>query len=541
MSHPTEPGDTAARLPSGAAVRRWTRRVTRSRAGSGAAGDLLSDLYTVVLSLVVSLTMVVTALRQIGGEAVEGRAADGRTAWWLATGLVVTATLGLVSLLARIGPVSVAPHQARWWLSLPVDRGSLLWPTVRGRALISAAVMAIVCGVAGLVAMPRPSWHLLLWILGGALGGLTAASALVTVQAGGGGMRTVRVADALLGAAAMALVAVVLWSPAPPVSGAGTGIAGTMVLAAVAPLALWRSRRALPRLHDVEMSERGGVADHLRGATSSLDTRELGRALTVSARWRPRPPARLITSGPRRRAGRIAADDGTSGRRVPATRPAADGRARWAAIRALLVSDLLLVIRAPRRIVQLACGAVLPVIALTNAGAGPVMVTLCCVAGAWIGALGLAEGARRGELSPAVEELLPLGQRAVRGVRVAGVTVGMLAWSLPVAGVLAHRTGDPAWFALLVLLAPTWAGGAVRSAYRPYPDWSAPLIVTPMGAFPPALASVASAGPDVVVLGAIPLAVAVLTGGVPLVLLGVQAALTAVVVAIAAHPPEAKR
>src|SRR5690606_21235042 len=96
------------------------------------------------------------------------------------------------------------------------------------------------------------------------------------------------------------------------------------------------------------------------------------------------------------------------------------------------------------------------------------------------------------------------------------------------------------WLALGLLAAPVWAGGAVRSAYRPQADFSGPLIVTPMGVFPPGMATIANTGPDVVLLGAIPLLVAVLVGAVTPVLLGLQVALTALAVVLAVRPARRK-
>ncbi|WP_418608048.1 DUF6297 family protein [Georgenia sp. SUBG003] len=45
---------------------------------------------------------------------------------WLAVLAGLAAAVLLVSLAARIGPVSVSPAEGRWWLPLLVDRRSLL-------------------------------------------------------------------------------------------------------------------------------------------------------------------------------------------------------------------------------------------------------------------------------------------------------------------------------------------------------------------------------------------------------------------------------
>ena len=109
-------------------------------------------------------------------------------------------------------------------------------------------------------------------------------------------------------------------------------------------------------------------------------------------------------------------------------------------------------------------------------------------------------------------------------------------WSLGVFSLLTWRYGGPDWLALGLLTSPVWAAGAVRAAYRPLPDFSGPLIHTPMGAFPPGMTTVFREGPDVVALGTIPVLVALLTGAVTPALLGAQAVLAAVVVAVVARP-----
>lgn len=81
----------------------------------------------------------------------------------------------------------------------------------------------------------------------------------------------------------------------------------------------------------------------------------------------------------------------------------------------------------------------------------------------------------------------------------------------------------------------------MRAAYRPLPDFSGPLIDTPMGAVPPGLTTVFLKGPDVASLGAIPVLVALLVGAPGPALLVAQAVLSAVVLAIVARPGKPER
>jgi hypothetical protein len=89
------------------------------------------------------------------------------------------------------------------------------------------------------------------------------------------------------------------------------------------------------------------------------------------------------------------------------------------------------------------------------------------------------------------------------------------------------------WLALAVASAPVWAAAAVRAAYRSAPDWSGPLVSTPAGALPGGFAAVLARGPDVVVLGLLPVWVAVLVGRTGPVLLGAQLLFSVVAVLVA--------
>ncbi|WP_221934823.1 DUF6297 family protein, partial [Georgenia yuyongxinii] len=207
---------------------------------------------------------------------------------------------------------------------------------------------------------------------------------------------------------------------------------------------------------------------------------------------------------------------------------------RWRAPAVLVASDALVLARSPRHLVQLVVTATLPALALAVPQPVPVVTVMLLVGGAYVGALATADGARRAQVAPVLDALLPLGQRQIRRLRLVVPVVAMVLWSAAVFAVIGLRYGDPAaWLVLGVLSAPVWAAGAVRAAYRPLPDFSGPLIHTPMGALPPGMSTVVSKGPDVAILCAVPVLVALLVGAVPPVLLAVQAALAAAAVAIA--------
>ena len=71
------------------------------------------------------------------------------------------------------------------------------------------------------------------------------------------------------------------------------------------------------------------------------------------------------------------------------------------------------------------------------------------------------------------------------------------------------------WALLGVLTAPAWAGAAVRGGYRPELDWSGPVVSSPMGAVPTGVGATLVRGPDLGVLGTVPLVIALLLGEAP--------------------------
>ncbi|QDB79829.1 hypothetical protein FE251_10920 [Georgenia wutianyii] len=497
----------AAGYPSGGAMRRWTRLVVRTRAEKS-VGELLGDVYTIVLTVAVTVAMVGALARNHGLTRTGPQTGTDLDTGWL-TLLAALAVLGFgIGLLGRTGPVSLGAAQAGWWLPLPGERGSLLRPSLVGPTTAAAAVGAITGLLLALAIDPALT---LVTALAAALAGLLLGAALalglVPVEAAGR-QRAVSVAgDGLLALTPVAALALVLAPPGQLLVPTGWWPAG--VGAVLLVLAWWRALRSLPHLHDTELRERGAAAVELRGATLATDTRDIGRALDIAPRRARRRRSARLRLAPR------------------LVRLAGPGAA-------LATADALLLLRSPRRLVQLVCGAALALVAPLLPQLPAVGIVLVVVSGAWISALATGLGARDAQAVPAIDALLPVGQRAVRGWRLVVPVLVMLLWSLPVFAVLGRLYDDVGgWLALGLLAAPVWAGGIVRSAYRPPPDFSGPLIVTPMGAYPKGLATLASTGPDVILVGAVPLAVAVLTGSVTSVLLGLQLALTALAVALA--------
>jgi hypothetical protein len=257
--------------------------------------------------------------------------------------------------------------------------------------------------------------------------------------------------------------------------------------------------RRLGRIRGRDLREGGSVATQASGALVSLDSRELGRALTDSA------------SKPRRR----------RARRMRTVR---------GPVSAIVVADLTVLLRSPRHVVQLVVSALVPVVVvITPQLAGALGVGIAVLVSGYVGMLATSEGARRAEMAPIVDRLLPMSAKDVRRVRLIVPGVAMLVWSAVAYAAIGRWEGDPLmWLALGLVSTPVWAGAALRAAYRPSPNWEGPLVATPMGALPGGVAAVLSRGPDVAVLGLIPVVIAVALGTVSPTLLVVQAAFSVI-------------
>ena len=504
-------------VPDGRSLRRWTRRRTLLRSEAGIS-DLLTDLYMAILTVAMSTAIVLSLTARVGTSLVASSVpvvtggfvlAPG----WLAVLAGLAALLLLVALSARLGPVAVSSAEGRWWLPLVVDRRSLLRPAAARWPAVAAVPGAATAVAVALVLVPGLGWGVL---VGAAVaGGATASAGVLAVglsQVSAGAHRLVRLgADLALAAVPLlGLVLAVLSPPAPTPGGGALLLAAAVATVLAAALGVALDRR-LARLPDAALRGSGAVAGEMLGATLSLDTRALGRALSDSAG----PPSR----------------EGSASMRWLARVPR-----RWAAPAALVTGDAMLVLRSPRHLVQLVAAAALPALALAVPQPVPVVTLVLLVAGAYAAALAATEPSRRAHAAPALDALLPLGQRQVRRLRLVVPIAVHAVWSLGVFSLLTWRYGGPDWLALGLLTSPVWAAGAVRAAYRPLPDFSGPLIHTPMGAFPPGMTTVFREGPDVVALGTIPVLVALLTGAVTPALLGAQAVLAAVVVAVVARP-----
>lgn len=499
-----------APVPSGRAVRALTSRAARTRTGAG-WGSILGDVYTVVFSLAIGLTMSISAAESLG-EA--WRPPPGSTESpvvidpeWLGALAALALVGALLSLAARLGPVALGAPQAAWWLPMPVDRRTLLRPSALRLPLATAAIGGLVSAVLAVLALPeRDADHVLRVAASTAL-----VSALVALLAGlaqttGFSRRAVTaLGDAAVAAAPVLAVVIVLTRPTAPAEVTVPIVAlvvGVVVVAAVAVVVDLR----LARIRDREIRERGAVAGRALTAAVSLDSRELGSALSDASRRQRR-----------RRSRRLGAVRG----------PAA----------ALIASDWLLFVRSPRHQLQVVVAACLPVAVVLSGNVSAAFLAPVLLVGGYVASLATAEGARRAEVAPVLDRLLPVGATVARRLRAVVPGAVMAVWSLVVFGSLALLRGDLSWLVLGLVATPVWAGAAVRAAYRPRPDWSGALVATPAGALPPGAAGVLARGPDATVLGMVPVIVALALSAVPPAMVALQVFASLVVLWLGTRVP----
>jgi hypothetical protein len=495
-------------VPGARSIRRYTAAVARRRSGAG-VGEVLGDVYYAVVVAAVGVGValgVAGALREALPHVPERALPTGISLPTVVAVVAVAVAGALLSLAGRLGPVGAGGAEATWWLGLPVDRRGLLRPAAFrlpvAAGVLAGATLALLDG--GLLADHGPG-HVLR--LGG--GAALACAALVLaaghLQSHGVPRRATALAGDVVVAAAPVLALVAALAdrrlaalPDPP----GWVLAAAVV--AVVALGWWLDTR-LGRIRGRDLRESGSVATQAAGAIVSLDSRELGRALSDSAA-RPR----------RRRARRMRLVRGP--------------------VSAVVVADLTVLLRSPRHLVQLVVSALLPVVVvITPQLAGALGVVVAVLVGGYVAMLATGEGARRAEMAPVVDRLLPLSAQQVRRVRLVVPAAVMVLWSAAAFAAVGTWARDPAgWLLLGVAAAPVWAGAALRAAYRPAPNWEGPLIATPAGALPGGVAAVLARGPDVAVLGSVPVIVSVALGTVLPAVVAVQVGVSAIALAVGA-------
>lgn len=532
--------DPAEQL-TGRELRGLTARAAAVRSGSGKGEVLTTVTYAVVCAALVAglVVGVVDAVRGVMTLPGAGDAPGPVLSLDVVRLLLWAAVVALAgSLAARLGPVGVSDAGLRWWVPTAADRSGLLvgswWASLWTWLLGTSAAATLVAVATG---APLDTGSLGAVALGGASAGVLVVASVGLLQAHGLAARAQRAFDGLVALVPLlgATVVVVggawrgadgpaagaqtpghavldaLGAPVVVPQGVGLWLLVLVVGSAVVTTVVWRCSLGL--VSAAVLAQRAGTAQHAGASALSLDTRELARAL-----GRGRPPRTARPS-----------------RRLRAARGPAS---------ALLVSEALALVRAP--------GVLLGTVALAGAavvaqqvpalGSGGGLVVVAAVVGLRAAQAG-ARGAADADVVPALDAMLPLGQRSTRLVR---TVVPALTSSAVLVGALARdvwAAGPQPW-PWLLLLALTGAGlgaAAVRGAYRKPPDWSAPLLATPAGALPTGAVLSAARGPDLALLVVVPVGVALALGTVTPVVVLAQAAVTVVAVLVASTVPAADR
>jgi hypothetical protein len=499
------PGEVGE-IPGAREIRRFTTQAANARGGAN-LGSLLTSVYYTVITLGIAIGLALGFTQAMRESLPTKPAVTPSTNLSLATLVVViiVALVGaLVSLAGRLGPVGAGGAEAAWWLPLPVERRALLRPAARRLPMLAALVAAILVGLldAGLVGdSPLRVTHV---VITSALVGAGIVLLAALVQSAGVRRSTTALAgDLILVIAPVAALGLALtdWSveEVPTLPWYGAAVAG-VVLVVVAVLV----DRRLGHIPTRSLRESGSVATQAVGAAVSLDSRELGRALTDGA-----------ASTTRRFVSRLRTARG------PAS--------------ALVTADLVVLRRSVRHVVQLIVAGLVPVLvsSVPELASTPGILLSLLVSG-YVAMSATGEGARRAQMAPVLDRLLPLEAKVTRQLRMVVPAAAMLAWSVVAFTAVGRWAGDVAgWVVLGVVSTPVWAAAAVRSSYRPTPDWGGPLVSTPMGALPTGVGAVLARGPDLVILGLLPVWIAVLVRQVNPMMIGIQVTLTLVALAIA--------
>ncbi len=505
----TSPSST----PSGRDLRRLTRQAMQSH-GGGSMSELVGEVYTIAFSLVVVVLMVIGATEMLNATLRPTTAQASLDPSWLAVVAALALIGGAVGLAGRLGPLGVGGGQAAWWLPTPVDRRGLLRPRLLVSAVVAALVGALVGMLAGVLAGEQGA--ALAFAAGvGAGGGALGVLVVARGQVSGLGRSVhpaVTLGDTLVVAAPLVALGAAVLRPAPLATAASSVLAIAVVVLVVATaVVLLDTDRRLDGISGAELRARGAVTAYAAGAVTALDTRELGRALTITTQ-----------RDSRRRSGSFAWVRGP--------------------VSALVTGDALVTLRSRRHVIQVVVTAVVPIV-VTLSG-WPAWATLVgFVAAGYAAALATAEGARRAEMAPVLDRAFPIAANQVRRARAVWPIAVMAVWGAVTIGLWAHLSGLAIvpWVLLGAVAAPSLAAGAIRGAYRQPTDWSKPLVSNPMGPpIPPGLFGMIAKGPDVAIIGLVPLILGMVAVASPVTLFPWQAVATLIMLAIACRVPDPK-
>jgi hypothetical protein len=437
--------------------------------------EALSDAYIAVFAVVLLGSMTISAvanLRQTTGAACTSTGCLETRALlpWL---VALTGVLAVVVAARMFGPLFVPPAVSSWLLPTWADRAALLRPRLLWTSLVAFVVgAAAALGASTLDGFP-PSAIVLLTLSAG-LAGLAVLCLAVRSQ-------TREDPDAKLLTWALALV---VWVgllvlalgrgrvTAPPSGSLAWQLA---VVAAIlgAVLLLVRVVRGLGRVRRVHLLAGGSLAPSLSGALAGLDL-ALAYDVLLARRWLDHVPVRPRRGGP-------------------------------SGARALVWLDLVRITRSPQTIVLLAGSVVVPYVAET-ADIGAAVLLVASLTG-FVSGLGLCSALRVVGRTAGLARMLPFPDPTTRAATLVVPVTSMAAFGLATGPALHGATGAP-WgdtWCLALAVGASAASAAVRWITGRPPDYSRPLVSSPMGAVPTNLYGSAVRGFDIVLLTIAPM------------------------------------
>ncbi|GGM21810.1 DUF6297 family protein [Promicromonospora citrea] len=488
---------------TGAELRRLTARV-RAHNVPTEPGRVVADVGQVAITA----ALVVLYLWGFGAPVRELLASDA-SGFGLGHGLIQAMALALAVaagavVATRLGPAGLPAAGVRWWLPTSADRTGLVAPSVV-RATLAAVGAGLLAGGAPALLVGATVGHVVLDAAFGAAVGLLVVGGAGLLQVSGEASGATadgtagRVLTLLLAAVPVVGLGVALWAPAWAAWVVPWPVTAVLGLGGAAAVAGWAVR--LDRLRAGELRARASAAMQASAALLSLDSGGASRALLSTG-----PATSRVLSG------------------VP-------GLARGA-VSAVLAADATLLARSSAALAGLVAVAASAAVAVQVPVLGGGIGLWVVLAGfGYAGAVAGAVGPRAAGENPRLDALVPLGARGARTVRTLWPAVTAAAVLL--AAVVA--TGGWAWAGTAAPAAVVLGAAAVRAAYRGPVPWDVPMLATPAGAVPTGLVLHQATGPDLALLGTLPLAVAAVVGTASPTLVAVQTAFAVGAVLWAGH------
>lgn len=472
MSPIDTPDTTPVAAPTARELRRQVKQWRRGRA-SLTWGELISEAYVVLFSGLVALAMVVNVLLEFASQA--DRVCDGACAHvrdlgpWLLLPVLAVLTLAVARL---IGPVVSPPAANAWLISTPVDRSALLRPAWSW-ALVAAVVgTSVPLGVTLLLAGTPPLDAVLAVVVG--IGAALACTALAASSQIGSGPSARRAtwAVAAFGVVVLALVPAghggLLAAPSTPVAAALALVASVLGTVLVA-----RAHRRLTQASRRTLGANAVLPAALSGSLAALDF-GLTYDVLLARRWSGEAVVRSRTGGP-------------SG--------------WWA----LVHRDVLRALRSPQPFVVLAAAVLVPY-AVAAADVGRAVVLVTALIGFLLGPA-LCAGLRVVARTRSLVAMLPMSSGSVRLAHLVVPGTALVLFGLASVGtLLGDLPADQAWTTALAVGFSALAATVRWTCAKP-PEYTTPMLSTPVGALPPGVMGALFRGLDILVLTAVPLLV----------------------------------